>query len=174
MRFERWYWLIVFCVVSVVVHGLLGYSTKSYGLGSPLPPQRHDLEITLQSGPEQKPTPPKPLPAPVAKTTQPEPTPKREEVPAETDQRGRSGENRRCQNGVEARTVRADSPQYGNAACASACAYPGQRHACPHQGGSHPEPRGSGGGETCQRNADSAGRSGRATRFALAAYHCYA
>jgi hypothetical protein len=82
MRFERWYWLIVFCMVSLVVHGLLGYSTKSYGLTSPRPPQRHDIEITLQSGPEQKPAPPKPLSSPVAKTTPAEPAPKPEEVPA--------------------------------------------------------------------------------------------
>ena len=86
MRFERWYWLIAFCVLSVVVHGLLGYTTKSYGWGSSsLPPQRHEIEITLQSAPEQKPAPPKPLPSPVAQTPKPETAPRPEVVPAKAN-----------------------------------------------------------------------------------------
>ena len=63
MRRERWYWLPVFCFVSLLVHLGLVYESRSFAL--PMPPVRGaEIEITL----DDTPTPtPKPAPAPTPK-----------------------------------------------------------------------------------------------------------
>ena len=77
MRAERWYWLIAFCVVSILVH--IGIVAEGPGYGLPGPKLREaEITISLQPGkdpaakPEVKPTPkPTPRPHPEAKTPNP-------------------------------------------------------------------------------------------------------
>lgn len=77
MRAERWYWLIAFCVVSILVH--IGIFAEGPGVGVPAPKVRDaELVISLQPGkeaaakPEVKSTPkPTPIPHPEAKTPNP-------------------------------------------------------------------------------------------------------
>ena len=64
MRFERWYWLVAFCVVSLTIHALLGLSSRAYGFHYPLLPQQNQIEVTLTPGQENKPVPPKSTPQP--------------------------------------------------------------------------------------------------------------
>ena len=70
MRYERWYWLIAFCVVSFVVH--LGIMATGPGLGGPSPRAREaEIIVSLQPGNATvtKPTPKTtPVPKPIAKT----------------------------------------------------------------------------------------------------------
>ena len=117
MRFERWYWLIVFCAVSLCLHAALGWGTKGLALGSmPPPAPPHEVEVTLTPGEENKPVPAKPVAAPV-KTAPTEdvvkeptpPTPQPEVRPT----RVRATRNTQIARNTDTRTehVRLDAPQ---------------------------------------------------------------
>ncbi len=71
MRSERWYWLVVFCTVSIGIHWLLLMNSRSFGYKGPvLKPA--EIEVALE--PLKEPTPP---PKPVVKE-KPKPLPKTE------------------------------------------------------------------------------------------------
>lgn len=85
MRFERWYWLIIFCVMSLFIHAALGWGTKGYALGAAMPlAPRAEVEVTLTPGVEDKPalTPPqKPEPKQEIADTPTPPEPQQEIAP---------------------------------------------------------------------------------------------
>ena len=66
MRLERWYWLYVFCAVSLLIHGALAYGSRNLGeqnVGS----NTGGIEVTMvpsvEPAPEAKPDPePEPIP----------------------------------------------------------------------------------------------------------------
>lgn len=70
MRIERWYWLIVFCIISTGIHlGLVYKSKRFYNL--PPAPKQTEIEVALE--PLSEPPAPKPVEPPKPK---PEPKPK--------------------------------------------------------------------------------------------------
>lgn len=74
MRFERWYWLLVFCILSLGIHTLVGITTPrlaSAPAGAPT------ATITVELDPIKEPEPKKPQPK------KPEPRPKPEKRPAQ-------------------------------------------------------------------------------------------
>lgn len=64
MRIERWYWLVVFCLVSLSIHALLGLSSRAYTFHYPVLAAQNEIEVTLTPGKEKKPAPPLPTPKP--------------------------------------------------------------------------------------------------------------
>ena len=76
MRLERWYWLYVFCAVSLLIHGALAYGSRNLGeqnVGS----NTGGIEVTMvpsvEPTPEAKPDPePEPIPL---KKLEPKPAP---------------------------------------------------------------------------------------------------
>jgi len=81
MRIERWYWLAVFCLVSLGIHLGLVYKSRSFGT-TPLPPRPAEIEVALEPLPQPKPLPereppPRKLPEPKPKTPQRHPLPAR-------------------------------------------------------------------------------------------------
>ncbi len=78
MRFERWYWLIAFCVVSLLVH--VGIVAEGPAFGTPTPKLREaEIVVSLQpdhdpaAKPDVKPvSPPTPLPHADIKTPSPD------------------------------------------------------------------------------------------------------
>lgn len=122
MRYERWYWLLAFVVVSLFAHALVGYSTKGIGGDTAAVAPPHQMEVTLEPGPAEKPQPPQPKAAPVVKVeaappapvTEPEPptpapvTP----VPArETVRAPRSNRPMQIARNRDVQHVRLDAPQ---------------------------------------------------------------
>ena len=81
MRFERWYWLVVFVVLSLFAHALVGYSTKGLGAdtGAIAPPR--PMEITLEPNLPEKPVAPQPKPAQIVKADPKEAPPKKQATP---------------------------------------------------------------------------------------------
>ncbi len=79
MRVERWYWLIVFCVVSLLIHGGILYNSRNFHSGIKLDaPQM--VEVTLAPPDEAVAPPMKEPELPLEKVipipeTKPEPKP---------------------------------------------------------------------------------------------------
>src|ERR1041384_5123278 len=79
MRIERWYWLLAFCIFSVLLHLTVGYVTRSFKPSALVPPVQY-IDVTLEQPevkPEPKPDPPKPDPPKpeLAKKIETRPTP---------------------------------------------------------------------------------------------------
>ncbi|HLK55985.1 MAG TPA: VWA domain-containing protein [Chthonomonadaceae bacterium] len=78
MRIERWYWLIAFCVVSMLLHVTVSIVSGSLR-STPTPPPITYMDVTLEQPevkPPPKPEPPKPAPKPVlTKNIERRPTP---------------------------------------------------------------------------------------------------
>jgi hypothetical protein len=66
MRIERWWWLAIFCVVSLGIHVAVAYRSRTFGV--PVFPKPTEIEVALEPLPEPKPEPPK--------EKKPEPKPK--------------------------------------------------------------------------------------------------
>lgn len=63
MRRERWWWLLVALVISVVLHLVVGLRSRMTDVIY-VPPARPELEITLESPAKEKPLPKRPAPKP--------------------------------------------------------------------------------------------------------------
>ncbi|HLJ56429.1 MAG TPA: VWA domain-containing protein [Chthonomonadaceae bacterium] len=73
MRIERWFWLPIFSVLSLILHFSVVFVTRGLGLGGPMrTPEAPSIEVTF----EAPATPPQP------KRIEPSPKPKREPVHA--------------------------------------------------------------------------------------------
>ncbi len=71
MRYERWYWLIIFILISVSIH--LGLMVRSYAFFAPPAPQKPAelvaelqpiKEVEVKKEPKKETPPPKPIPVP--------------------------------------------------------------------------------------------------------------
>lgn len=58
MRTERWYFLVIFCLVSLSIHALLELSSRGYGFHYPVLAAQNEIEVTLTPGTLDKPAPP--------------------------------------------------------------------------------------------------------------------
>ena len=69
MRRERWWWLVIFLVVSVLIHLLIGWRSRSFSVAF-APPDQNQIEITLEPPDKAvpKPKPPKEKPPRPPKT----------------------------------------------------------------------------------------------------------
>ena len=79
MRSERWYWLYIFCVASLLIHGVVVYSSRNLGeqnVGSDTGGIEVNMVPSPDPTPEAKPDP-KPTPLP-EKKAEPKPDPKPE------------------------------------------------------------------------------------------------
>lgn len=71
MKIERWYWLGICCVISLIIHGLVGMNSRTLGFNMAYTPPQ-EIEIALEPmEPEKAPEPEKKKPEPEKK--QPEP-----------------------------------------------------------------------------------------------------
>src|SRR5689334_20295632 len=87
MRIERWYWLLAFCLFSVLLHLTVGLYSGSL-MKKPSLPQVTYMDVELEKPevkPEPKPEPPKPDPPKpeVTKKIETRPTPSVAKVRAE-------------------------------------------------------------------------------------------
>ena len=75
MRIERWYWLPLFCLVSLCLHLGMVYNSRHFTLPEP-PPKATEMEVTLEPPTERAPEPKKPESAPRRRPAEkPSPTP---------------------------------------------------------------------------------------------------
>src|SRR5258708_12249146 len=73
MRIERWYWLLVFCCISFIIHIGMVMRSRAFTLRVPEPTKPTEIEVALEPPAPEKPkeapkpkkdTPPKPKPQP--------------------------------------------------------------------------------------------------------------
>lgn len=77
MRTERWYWLLFFCCIALMIQLSVGWVSRGYHLGALGIPKAKALEVALEPLSEPK----KPDPAPEPKKPDPKPEPKAVPVP---------------------------------------------------------------------------------------------
>src|SRR5438270_9978572 len=83
MRIERWYWLLVFCCISFIIHVGMVMRSRAFTLRVPEPTKPTEIEVALEP-----PAPEKPKEAPKPKKdTPPKPKaqPKREKIKEPVD-----------------------------------------------------------------------------------------
>src|SRR5258706_11520199 len=83
MRIERWYWLLVFCCISFIIHVGMVMRSRAFTLRVPEPTKPTEIEVALEPpAPEKLKEAPKPKKDAPPK---PKPQPKREKIKEPAD-----------------------------------------------------------------------------------------
>jgi uncharacterized protein YegL len=77
MRIERWWWLPVFCLVSLAIHIGIGFNSRTFVRQIPPPPRTVEIEVALEPLPAE----PEPKRMPRSEPEPPAPGPKPAPVP---------------------------------------------------------------------------------------------